>query len=336
MQHAAILEYNEEAHAHDHYNFFRTMLQGTYDVGLDSMLEKTVLFLEAVSGVPVLLSMLVLLFKRERGPAQLPTDILGLYTEAMALSVGDEATLSMLRRVAFANMGSGGRREFKSADVRAALGANAAELALWQRLCEANAVPLVKILENDALLGSQGEGLYQFKHLSFQEALAVQTLVGEGGGFAMWERASGAGGAAGAPRSATRVVKFVVSATNQNMLRIGGDAIGKELAAWAGGDLDAADYNGDTALIASCEKGHEATARALLEAKANVDAANKEGYTALIASCVSGHEATARALLEAGGNVEAANKNGSTALIRSCGNGHEATARALLEAKANV
>lgn len=66
--------YNEDAHAHAHYNFFRSLLSGAYSSGLDEMLERALLFLEVLSGVPVLLSLLVLILKHRRANDPLPTD----------------------------------------------------------------------------------------------------------------------------------------------------------------------------------------------------------------------------------------------------------------------
>ena len=57
-----VLSYNDESHAHDHYDYFRSLLEARYDSDLDKFLERTILFLQEVSGNPVLLSMLVLLF----------------------------------------------------------------------------------------------------------------------------------------------------------------------------------------------------------------------------------------------------------------------------------
>ena len=136
-------------------------------------------------------------------------------------------------------------------------------MLLWRALEVEGALPLVKILETDALATSQGQGLYQFKHLSFQEVLALQAVTGEEG-LAPWVRAGGA-------TAATRVVDFVAAPFYRNMLRIGGEALARALAAWAGGDIEVANENGFTALLLSCMNGHEATARALLAAGANID-----------------------------------------------------------------
>ena len=69
MHHQAILKYNDESHAHDHYNHFRSSLKDKYEEQLDPMLERQIIFFEEVSGVPVLLS-LELLASHGRGCAE--------------------------------------------------------------------------------------------------------------------------------------------------------------------------------------------------------------------------------------------------------------------------
>ena len=44
VQHAEILRFNDAMHAHDHYNFFRSLLAGSYQEVLNEMLERTVVF----------------------------------------------------------------------------------------------------------------------------------------------------------------------------------------------------------------------------------------------------------------------------------------------------
>ena len=193
VHHQHILAYNDDEHAHDHYNFFRSLLSSGYDQELDAMLEKTVRFFEQIQGVPVLLSMLVLLFKHRTAgeTTPLPSDSLELYMTAIKLSAGGaagaeppEAIVWMLQTVAVANMGAE-RREFTSAHVAEALAASGSgadgrngDLELWDRLLQRNsAIPLVKVLENDAIAHLQGQGVFQFKHLSFQEGLFARDLL---------------------------------------------------------------------------------------------------------------------------------------------------------------
>ena len=73
LHHRAIREYNEASHAHDHYDYFRSLLAGTtFDQDLDAMLDRTITFIEEVKGVPVLLSMLVLIFKNRQAGSNEP------------------------------------------------------------------------------------------------------------------------------------------------------------------------------------------------------------------------------------------------------------------------
>jgi len=105
IHHIAILAFNELADAHAHYNFFRALLASLYEAELDAMLERVILFLEEVRGVPVLLSMLVLLFKhREEGSTEpLPASRYDLYEMATRLAAKEENVLRMLRHIAAAN-----------------------------------------------------------------------------------------------------------------------------------------------------------------------------------------------------------------------------------------
>ena len=179
-----ILAYNDASHAHDHYDYFRSLLEGSYATELDMMLERTMLFLEEVAGVPVLLSMLVLLFDDGQvSAAQLPTNRYELYDKAMQRVLskrgadGHEA-LRVLRAVAMANLNAEARREFSSVHVSSAIG-NEAGRALWQQLEEeAQGVPLIKTLAARVDGFFRGKpAQYQFRHLSFQEALCAQALV---------------------------------------------------------------------------------------------------------------------------------------------------------------
>ena len=70
VHHSEILEYYEEMGAFYHYYFFRSRLEDATVAAehrltptqIDEMLERVLLFLVEASGVPVLLSMLVLIF----------------------------------------------------------------------------------------------------------------------------------------------------------------------------------------------------------------------------------------------------------------------------------
>ena len=54
-------------------------------------------------------------------------------------------------------------------------------------------------------------------------------------------------------------------------------------------DLEKQSAKGNTALILSCQNGHERVARALLVAKADPNKADAEGWVALMYACQNGH-----------------------------------------------
>lgn len=85
IHHRAIFEFNHNADAHGPYEFFRSRLADMYEKDMDTMLERTIAFLEETSGVPVLLSMLVLIFKHHDAHIRepLPATRLTLYKQAI-------------------------------------------------------------------------------------------------------------------------------------------------------------------------------------------------------------------------------------------------------------
>jgi len=153
-----------------------------------------------VGKTPVLLSLLILVLGALEKPgakATLPSSIYELYTCAMDAAIAnslDTSTLgaaeasgaispielakSMLRRIATANMLAQRRTFSLERHVLETLAPHPDELRLWRQLlhtCSNGAsspVPLVKVLA----FGRQ-TGEFQFKHLSFQEALFVQAIT---------------------------------------------------------------------------------------------------------------------------------------------------------------
>ena len=96
VHHSDILEYYEEMGAFYHYYFFRSRLedatvaveQRLTPTEIDEMLERVLLFLVEASGVPVLLSMLVLIFASGgEDLSKLPANRLQLYTMATECAV---------------------------------------------------------------------------------------------------------------------------------------------------------------------------------------------------------------------------------------------------------
>ena len=207
LHHADILLWNTLSHAHDNYDFFRRDLSNNYERQLGESLGRVLEFLEEIGGVPVLLSLLVLVFGADKGSGTnewlkgLPMTRATLYERAVQAALETalrEASPSvqadvpkiktMLCKIAISNHlvadGSAGKREFSMSDVKAVLDAH--EVKLWNQFLpqpdvdadekKEKGVPLIKtvFLSPDQV----GEGSrFQFKHLSFQEALFAQGLI---------------------------------------------------------------------------------------------------------------------------------------------------------------
>jgi len=121
--------------------------------------------------------------------------------------------LDMMRRIAHSNH-QNKRREFTTANVHDALSGTPMAWALWLELCsECDEVPLIKTLEDAG--GGKQNGLYQFKHMSFQEALAAQLLMNS-------------------PEEVIkitgRLAEYINEPFNRNLLTIGGGRLGSALA----------------------------------------------------------------------------------------------------------
>ncbi|GMH82002.1 hypothetical protein TrVE_jg184 [Triparma verrucosa] len=184
IHHFLILKYNDESNAHHHYEFFRSHLRSSYETALDSnldfMLEKRMKVFDELGSVPVLLSLLILcLSSQDSGEenVNLPEDIYELYIFAIngvlkRETAGNvETATRMLRRIATANHLQQ-RRFFLLKEVRDALAGHDDELSLWMQLMRRGSFPLVKVLASDG----ETSGEFQFKHLSFQEALFVEAV----------------------------------------------------------------------------------------------------------------------------------------------------------------
>jgi hypothetical protein len=201
----------------------------------------------------VLLSMLVLLFGEADDAAaahSVPTNRYELYmlvlskvvTRRLSASNSElseldpSAAIDVLRTVAVANYVAKGRREFTSEDVRLALGEKS--LQLWAALASSlEGVPLVKPIV-EAKEGGLVDGLFQFKHLSFQEALSGQFLVQVAAGqrerqlFAVPFPAGGRAEPLQMLAASDRAVAgFLNRVLNKNTVVIGGGELGAALAA---------------------------------------------------------------------------------------------------------
>jgi len=103
-----------------------------------------------------------------------------------------------------------------------------------------------------------------------------------------------------------------------------------ELNKW---DVQATDFNGNTAIAWAARRGHERVVRQLLgRSDINPDKADKWGQTPLLWAAVNGYERVIKALLERGDvNPNIADEYGRTPLAGAAANGHEGAVRTLLE-----
>jgi ankyrin repeat protein len=103
-----------------------------------------------------------------------------------------------------------------------------------------------------------------------------------------------------------------------------------------GGDVNAAEIDGTTALHWAARAGDAALVKQLLAAGAKVDAANRYGVTALQLAAENGDASMLRALLGAGANPNAALPEGETVLMTAARTGSPEALRALLVKGADV
>ena len=180
VHHLAVLQHNEQSLAHTHYDYFRSKFRNKYQVAVDEILERMLLFFEEIKGVPILLSMLVLILRHLDTEQELPVSRYELYKQATAYalvdalkdtSMGPQDVMGMLQLLASKNH-TMQRRVFSSRDVHQMLGGR--NLALWERFrANDRDMPLVKILQLGTTVDDE---LFEFRHLALQEALFVQSL----------------------------------------------------------------------------------------------------------------------------------------------------------------
>ena len=161
---------------------------------IDSLLQKIMLFFEEASGIPVLLSMMVLFFSSRTDTDKLPVVRLELYRVAiqgalrrrMPDPTEASAASTMLSRVAVANH-LVQKREFDSNHVKRSLEGLPGATELWKKLLTDPAgVPLVKILELSA--DEDSVSTFQFTHLSFQEGYFAEAVLRGDDLPTLWER----------------------------------------------------------------------------------------------------------------------------------------------------
>ena len=101
-------------------------------------------------------------------------------------------------------------------------------------------------------------------------------------------------------------------------------------------DVNGANADGYTALLAACQGGHKDLAQLLVSARASVDQAANDGATPLYITCQEGHKDVAQLLVSAGASVDQAQNDGGTPLYISCQQGHKDVAQLLVSAGARV
>lgn len=102
----------------------------------------------------------------------------------------------------------------------------------------------------------------------------------------------------------------------------------------AGISVDAADSDGETALMKAADKGNAMAVKLLVAAGANVNAKDEDGETALMMAADEGRTEVVRLLLAAGAELNLRNDDGETALHKALDENHVDTANALREAGA--
>jgi uncharacterized protein len=109
----------------------------------------------------------------------------------------------------------------------------------------------------------------------------------------------------------------VVQAQAIDLVQLAGSGTAQQVqdAIKNGADLNAADSNGKTALMAATFNPDSAVLTALLKAGASVNAKEHDGGTALMYAAVSNPPAVITTLLKAGANVNDQDKDGGTPLI---------------------
>ncbi|KAG3107639.1 hypothetical protein PI124_g13376 [Phytophthora idaei] len=103
-----------------------------------------------------------------------------------------------------------------------------------------------------------------------------------------------------------------------------------------GAHVDVADDDGDTALMAAIEDGHDAVVQRLLECGASIDLVNNDGWTSLMKASMNGHSEIVAILLPNGACVDKKDPVGATALHVACESGHLAVVKLLVENGASI
>jgi ankyrin repeat protein len=101
-----------------------------------------------------------------------------------------------------------------------------------------------------------------------------------------------------------------------------------------GGDVNAAQVDGTTALHWAAYREDAETVGSLLKAGANVNAVNRYGVPPLATACTNGNAAIVKLLLQAGADANTTMKGGETVLMLAARSGNGEAVKALLKAGA--
>jgi len=99
----------------------------------------------------------------------------------------------------------------------------------------------------------------------------------------------------------------------------------------SGGDKDAREKDGKTALMLAVQSGHTEIAEILISHEANLNAADTHGNTALIYAALNNQVPVLRALLKTGADMTAMNNEGCPGLYLALGKGYAEAVRAFGE-----
>lgn len=115
-----------------------------------------------------------------------------------------------------------------------------------------------------------------------------------------------------------------------------GDINAVELFLQAGIDINAADANGQTALMVAADNAQENVVFKLIENGANINAKDMRSHTALRYAAEAGHGNIVQTLLENGADLNVKSNTGATALMGASWAGYKDVVEALLNKGANV
>ncbi|KAJ6652301.1 hypothetical protein lerEdw1_012711 [Lerista edwardsae] len=238
------------------------------------------------------------------------------------------ALLAMSASCRAPELGPGQLHELAHHLLRAELGLEPWQLALWLLWCGA---PVERCLQSD-------EALLPLEPLVLELLVLAGARLGARGPGPSLQRAL-------EREDSVRLLLENGASVNQR------DATGRTLLASAahsgnhevaglllvrGAQAEIPDRHGQTPMTLAARQGHTKVLLCLLSHGASVDRPDREGWTALRAAAWGGHSEAVGVLLCAGANVDCADAEGRTALRAAAWGGHEDIAATLLQHGASV